>query len=341
MMKIRRIIALPLAAAALLGLCACGEVEAAEKSEIPVTLSQASATPAPTDSPVVNTVVFKGGENLTWVCGVPYEEPGYIALDSAGNDRSDQVQVTGEVVFWQPGDYELEYAFQNEAGETVRAVRRIHQVPAVLPETVDAEEKVIYLTFDDGPCEYTQRVLELLAQYDAKATFFVILSREEECAELLPIIQEQGHSIGIHAYDHEYSRLYRGADEYFADLWKAQQLLYGYTGTYTQILRFPGGSVTARSLLGSDFPVVQQGLMDMGMRYFDWNVQPEDSKGHSSTDTVYAFCRGVPEWETPVVLQHDTRVYSVSALEEMLRWGTENGYRFEGLRVQTPEVHSN
>ena len=341
MMKIRRIIALPLVAAALLGLCACGENEAAEQNEMPATLSQASATPAPTASPAVNTVVLKGEENLTWVCGVPFEEPGYMALGSDGDDRSDQVQVTGEVVFWQPGDYELEYAFQNEAGETVRAVRRIHQVPAPLPETATSEEKVIYLTFDDGPCEYTQQVLELLARYDAKATFFVILSREEECAELLPGIQEQGHSIGIHAYDHEYSRLYRGADEYFADLWKAQQLLYSYTGTYTQILRFPGGSTTAKSLLGSDFPAVQQGLADMGMRYFDWNVQPEDSKGHSSSDTLYAFCRGVPKWETPVVLQHDTRVYSVHALEAMLRWGTENGYRFEGLGVQTPEVHSN
>lgn len=329
--------------AVMLGLCACGKGEAAEPAEIPEAASTPSATPvpAPQETRAVNTILLKGGEDLDWVCGVPFEEPGYTALDAEGNDRSDQVQVTGEVVFWRPGDYELYYAFENAAGETVRACRRVHQLPAPMPETAAPEEKVIYLTFDDGPCENTERVLELLEQYDAKATFFVILSREEACAELLPKIQEQGHSIGIHAFDHEYSRLYQGETAYFADMLKAQQLLYSYTGSYAHLLRFPGGSTTAKGMMGPSFPVVQQGLADMGIQYFDWNVQPEDGKGHSSIDTAYAFARGVPNWETPVVLQHDTRIYSVNALEEMLRWGTENGYRFLALDVQTPAVHSN
>lgn len=338
--------------AVMLGLCACGMESAAVRMEMPAIVVLPVNKKLPIDAKLLprrtepwadkqnNAISLKGGAELDWVCGVPFAEPGYTALDMDGSDRSDQVQVSGEVVFWRPGDYELHYSFQNAAGETVSASRLVHQLPAELPKEAAAEEKVIYLTFDDGPCENTPAVLELLERYDAKATFFVILNRKE-CAELLPRIQEQGHSIGIHAFEHEYNRIYRNETAFFNDLLKAQQQMYAITGSYARLLRFPGGSTTAKNMMGNCFPTVKQGLADMGIQYFDWNVQPEDSQGCSETDTLNAFILSVPQWTTPVVLQHDTRSYSMNALESMLKWGTENGYRFQALEPQTPGVRKN
>ncbi|MFD1955442.1 polysaccharide deacetylase family protein [Paenibacillus thailandensis] len=65
-------------------------------------------------------------------------------------------------------------------------------------------DKEIALTFDDGPdAEYTPQLLELLARYDAKATFFVVGSHAEDKAQLLKRMHEEGHVIGIHNYVHK------------------------------------------------------------------------------------------------------------------------------------------
>lgn len=214
----------------------------------------------------------------------------------------------------------------------------IMQAVAVEEPSVEPE-KVIYLTFDDGPCQYTEDVLQLLDEYNAKATFFIIAGRSEYL-ELLPAIYNAGHCLAIHAYKHDYGLLYTSAESYFEDLEKAQQVVYEYTGSYASVVRFPGGSVTAHAMLREDFPVVEDGLAAMGISYFDWNVQPEDSKNCSAYNTINAFCTKVPTQEIPVVLQHDTRYYSVKSLEAMLKWGTDNGYVFKALDNTVPEVHS-
>ena len=69
--------------------------------------------------------------------------------------------------------------------------------------TVIPEEKVIYLTFDDGPSIYTEDVLALLERYDIKATFFVC---DTARSQLIAKIHEAGHTIGIHCQNHDYLR---------------------------------------------------------------------------------------------------------------------------------------
>jgi len=63
-------------------------------------------------------------------------------------------------------------------------------------------DKVLYLTFDDGPSAYTQEILDLLAQYDAKATFFVIGRAADRQPELIEAIYAAGHGLGNHTYSH-------------------------------------------------------------------------------------------------------------------------------------------
>lgn len=286
-------------------------------------------------------LLLEGGAEMEWPCGVPFCDPGFRALDRDGQERNEQVQTQGQVVSWKPGEYELRYSFVDSEGCRLQRERRVRVVPAELPETVQ-REKVVYLSFDDGPCQNTREVLELLEKYDAKASFFVILN-QKKYLDLLPEIREAGHSIGIHAYKHPYEWLYLSEESFFEDFMRAQEILYDYTGSYACISRFPGGSRTANGYLSvkmeDGWKGVEQRLADMGIRYYDWNMQIEASRSGSSEQTFQNFCQMLPEQSVPIVLQHDTRDYSVKALEKILQWGTENGYRFEAMDNTVPEVH--
>ena len=66
-----------------------------------------------------------------------------------------------------------------------------------------SEQKVVYLSFDDGPTPFvTEKVLELLEEYQAKATFFCIGKNIEQHPELFNLVKEKGHHIGSHTYSH-------------------------------------------------------------------------------------------------------------------------------------------
>jgi len=296
------------------------------------------APPPPEPEKPKSCIELSGGDRLDWPCGIPFEEPGFVAYDSEGKDCTELVLSEGDVVCWKLGEYEVCYSFTDKSGDTVRAVRTVSISPVELPP-IEETENVIYLTFDDGPSEYTELVLELLDKYNAKATFFVIAA-EDEYIHLLEDIHERGHSLGIHCAEHNFLKIYTNELSFFTDFLEAQRIIYKYTGTYANLSRFPGGSPTARTYLETRsveaFPNVCKILGDMGVRYFDWNVQPEDSRGWSAEMTFSQFKEMVPEYPVPISLQHDTRNYSVGALENMLKWGTENGYEFRGLELSSP-----
>ncbi|MCM1086818.1 MAG: polysaccharide deacetylase family protein, partial [Muribaculaceae bacterium] len=67
----------------------------------------------------------------------------------------------------------------------------------------------VYLTFDDGPSSNTGRILDILAEYDVKATFFVVGKEEEEYQALYNRIVEEGHTLGMHSYSHKYGEIYQ------------------------------------------------------------------------------------------------------------------------------------
>lgn len=287
-------------------------------------------------------ILLTGGSEISWICGHPFLEPGYSAYGADGKDATSLVEVTGDPVCWKIGDYKIHYAL-TVSGETVaEEVRTVHIIPNELPETSSAEEdKIVYLTFDDGPCENTELVLDILNKYHIKATFFVVGRRAAQ-SDIVTRIAEEGHSIGIHCYSHGLDKIYLSEEAYFEDLIHAQQVIYEKTGFYTNLLRFPGGSYSARSLFkqtpgGQE--EIESRLADMGFRYYDWNVQPEHPS--ERTDYTYeAFKNLIPEYPVSICLQHDTCGYSVTALDEMIQWGLKHGYTFRALDATVPEFHT-
>jgi len=287
-------------------------------------------------------IYLREGESIDWPCGIPFEEPGYVAYSEKGEDVSEYVEIEGEVLCWKSDRYTLTYRLSDFFGQERIVCRTVRVVPTALPETI-VRDKTIYLTFDDGPCQYTERVLETLDKYDAKATFFVICNGDDPFFYLVSDIMEKGHAVGIHCSDHEYNRLYSSERYFFEDLMEARQLLYDETGSYATLYRFPGGSDTAYHMLGrrteGGFEVIKQQMHDMGMRFYDWNVKTEGD-GVTGESMKYRFMQQVLAAETPISLQHDTRLYSVNMLDQFLHWGVSNGYTFAAIDTSTPEIHA-
>lgn len=338
MIKLRhrfaRLIYLAIAVVALALLCACGaDDEPAPTPDAP--------TPPPTPRTAVLTLA--GGSSMDLPCGIPFEDPGCTALLPDGEDISAEVQCTGEVDCMTPGSYTLCYSVREGKAEYAK-IERLVRVNAVgYPEPEQSGEKVIYLSFDDGPCEYTPMLLENLARHNAKATFFVITGNNPYLDTLLPEIYAAGHSVGVHAQCHEYDVLYSSSAYYLDDLASARRCVYDLTGEYVSLCRFPGGSATAYFKLNNRekgaWDTVTKQLERMGIQYVDWNVGPENA-ANSGESVVNAVKHFVQKYDTPVVLQHDTRLYSVKSVEAILQWGEENGYTFLGLDTAVPSVHS-
>ena len=204
----------------------------------------------------------------------------------------------------------------------------------------DTSKKVIYLTFDDGPGPYTSWLLDILAEYDVEATFFVT-GAASDYNSLIGRAYREGHSIGVHTYSHNYYDIYSSEQAFFNDFNAVQELIYQQTGSYTRLCRFPGGSSNTVSRFNPGIMSrLGPGLESMGYRYFDWNVNSRDAEGARSASAVAEnIIRGCHGKNCAVVLQHDIKAFSVEAVEQVLIWGLENGYSFLPLDVSSPVTH--
>ena len=163
----------------------------------------------------------------------------------------------------------------------------------------------VYLTFEDGPSENTGEILDILAQYDVKATFFVVGKEDEESLALYKRIVEEGHTLGMHSYSNKYSVIYQSKEGFEEDFKRIQTLLKETTGVDSLYYRFPGGSSNQISNVPmKDFI---QYLNKEGVVYYDWNVSSGDaSNAYSSDEIVANVTADVVKYKTSVVLLHDT-----------------------------------
>ena len=309
----------------------------------PTLIPTPSPTPVPTEVPVTDPIItLIGGENLTVTADFTFSDPGFFANDYRGSNLTGRVKVEGEVVAYKVGSYELRYSVTDDDGRSTTLVRHVEVVPKEMPEIVMPPEKTVYLTFDDGPCAYTEKLLDVLKKYDAKATFFVIGNKTR--TDLIKRAYEEGHAIGVHTFTHDYKKIYASEQAFFDDFLKTQEIIKEQTGSYTYIFRFPGGSANTASRRNKGIMTRLTKIMeDMGYRYFDWNVASGDSsgEGYTAEDIKNRVINGLrTHSDYAVVLQHDIHPVSVRAVEAILAWGQKNGYTFRALDLTSPVVHS-
>lgn len=199
-------------------------------------------------------------------------------------------------------------------------------------------EKVIYLTFDDGPGVYTGQLLDVLQKHDVQATFFLV-NTQVDMENLLKRMVEDGHSLGIHSYCHDFPTVYANDDALMRDILAMQETIYALTGVQTWLLRFPGGSsntVSRRYCYGIMSRAVKR-VREAGFCYFDWNVDSGDGYGCHDAETIYQkVIAGIRGKRCAVVLQHDVNGCSVSVVERIILWGKSEGYEFRALDTDSP-----
>lgn len=180
--------------------------------------------------------------------------------------------------------------------------------------------KRVYLTFDDGPSANTAAILDLLAEYGVKATFFVVGDISEEGKELYRRIVSEGHSIGIHSYSHVYKEIYASEEAFFDDFYLMSDYLYDVTGIRPDICRLPGGS--SNTVSNIDMSNVVNRLNAQGVSCFDWNISGGDADGHdlSAEEIAENVLTGVNRFQTSIVLLHDGggKAVTVDALRIIL-----------------------
>jgi peptidoglycan-N-acetylglucosamine deacetylase len=188
-------------------------------------------------------------------------------------------------------------------------------------ELFDGYRKV-YLTFDDGPSANTSEILDILKEYNVKATFFVVRHDGLNYEELYQRIVDEGHSLGMHSSSHVYSEVYASVDAFANDTKELRDFLYMVTGVESNIYRFPGGSTNRVSQ--TDMKLLADELEKEGIIYFDWNVSSGDASSVPLTkeEIVENATSGLEDLDEAVILFHDlgSKTSTVEALPEIIEY---------------------
>ncbi|MGN0165791.1 MAG: polysaccharide deacetylase family protein [Lachnospiraceae bacterium] len=190
----------------------------------------------------------------------------------------------------------------------------------------------VYLTFDDGPSENTERVLDILKEYDAVATFFLIGdSATEDYSDVIKRMIEEGHAVGLHCSCHNYNKVYEDTSSCVESILSEREYLRNQFGIESSICRLPGGS-TNRYIKNKDSVV--ETLHSEGLKIFDWTVSAEDSVGVPTAESIMKnIFPEVYNQENAIILMHDGVCNGLTAdlLPQILERLTEYGYKFGSL----------
>ena len=178
----------------------------------------------------------------------------------------------------------------------------------------------VYLTFDDGPSIYTTKILDILDDYNVKATFFVLGKDDPQSIELMQDIYERGHTIGRHSYSHKYTEMYASEDAFAQDYQKLYTFLKEKVGVESFCYRFPGGSSNTISKI--DMKEFAAYLEEQGVKFHDWNISSGDGAPVALTTEQIKenVLKDLEKYNSAVVLMHDSaeKGSTVDALPEII-----------------------
>ena len=198
--------------------------------------------------------------------------------------------------------------------------------------------KIAYLTFDDGPYERTTgRYLDVLKDRNVLATFFQLGRPSEKLDALYHRAYDEGHTIANHTYSHQIRNgIYRGVSYFINDVIKNREFIQDKLGYTTNILRFPGGSSTARSLK----PAIIEELRELGYGWVDWNAATGDGieimSPQEYRDNVLKKTGGR---SVLVVLMHDYSENTLTALPEIIDGLRAQGYTLLPLFYESAMIN--
>ena len=233
---------------------------------------------------------------------------------------------------------------ENKTNENKTQTNKVSENKTAESKTTASNGKSIaYLTFDDGPSSITNSVLDILKKYNVKATFFVINSGSYNKTTLQREVNE-GHTIGLHAYDHNYAIAYKDDNSYLDGIDKLRAKVKADTGFDSHYIRFPGGSSNTISKRYSKgiMSRITKTAKQRGYKYYDWNVDDDDAGSARTADDCYNnVVRELRPNRSNIVLMHDfgTNKKILEALPRIIEYCQKNGYTMLPIDDNTPEIH--
>lgn len=253
------------------------------------------------------------------------EVGGETPVESEAEEAVKEVETNDEDINTSKGDYTSGDEAVEEAGNPSIDVEE--------PQAVD-NEKTVYLTFDDGPNENTEAILQLLDQYDAKATFFMLEPNMRRYHDAVQHMAKEGHSVGMHGVTHDVSQFYQSSESVTGEMLKAQATLESITGIHSDLIRVPYGSVPNMK------PEYIQAVNNEGFKLWDWNIDSEDWRFRSGkyVQNVMDQLAAYPYGTMPkIILMHEQKE-TLSHLEALLQKLTNQGYSMKALTEQMKPV---
>ncbi len=282
-------------------------------------------------------IKLNGANTISLKIGEAYEEYGAKASDSCDGDISNKIVITGQVDIYTPGTYEINYEVKDSNGNTSNSIRTIN----VIDEENDKNENIIYLTFDDGPGQYTEELLKVLNKYGVKATFFVT-NQFPKFQYLIKKEFEEGHTIGIHTYSHKWN-IYSSVDTYLDDFNNIENIVFAQTGIHPKFFRFPGGSsnTVSKKYAKGIMTELSKIMTEKGYTYFDWSFDSGDtSKNKNSKDDIVNTVKShLNTKNNYIILMHDIKKNTLNALPEIIEYAKNKGYIFKGLDENVEPPH--
>ncbi|WP_315794460.1 polysaccharide deacetylase [Paenibacillus sp. BIC5C1] len=224
--------------------------------------------------------------------------------------------------------------FTASAGTTYASSVSGSDAPASIDE--NPQDKVVYLSFDDGPGNHTREVLDILRKEQALATFFVLGEQAERYPEMIRAVVEDGHALGNHTFNHNYEQLYSDFKVFWKQIKQTEAVVERITGFRPNLVRAPGG--TYGHFDKSYFDLLKLG----GYTVMDWNVDSGDSKRKAvPAKEILRNATKVPAGaRSVIVLMHDGGAHAetVKALPGIIKYYRDQGFRFDTMKASDQPV---
>lgn len=279
--------------------------------------------------------LIMGEENITLYVGSNFDPMNGMSVTDNQDPSVKLTILSNQVNLNQPGTYQVIYQASDRSHNTASFTKTVKVIKK-------ENNKIVYLTFDDGPSYNTPKVLKILDQYHVKATFFVTGQSTAYRDAILQAYQA-GHTIGLHTYSHKYNDVYASVNAYFQDLEKISQVVESITGYKSKYIRFPGGSSNTVSKKYSQgiMSVLSKEVCDRGYQYFDWNISSSDASGSKTPVSQIISSSCVSYTNEIMILFHDTygKDTTVEALPSIIEYYLDRGYTFKAIDESTSGFH--
>lgn len=239
------------------------------------------------------------------------------------------------------GNYQITYQVKDLSNNKRTFIRNIKVIKEI-GTSIESNNKIVYLTFDDGPSNNTLKILNILDKYQIKATFFVT-GCNQKYNKYIKLANDKGHTIGMHSYSHEYDQIYSSKEAFFNDLNKLKNMLYNILGYYPKYLRFPGGSSNkiSKKYCNNIMTVLTNEVIKQGYQYYDWNGDTNDASSNNVSCKEIITSATNETHNNIVLLAHDTSLKdtTVEALESIIIYYLNKGYAFKAIDDNSYYIH--